>query len=55
LRPKDLKTITPGQSGKLILSIGKAYNHPQISGLYTRLMRDEVLAEWRKDQHLLTF
>lgn len=36
-------------TGDLYLSIGKVYNRPQISGWYTRLMRDEVLAEWRFD------
>jgi len=33
-------------TGDLFLSIGADYNQGQISGLYTRLMRDEVLAEW---------
>jgi len=37
-------------TGDLFLSIGPDYDHKQISGLYTRLMRDEVLAEW-KDNH----
>jgi hypothetical protein len=32
-------------TGKLFLSIGKNYNTKQISDFYTRLMRDEVLAE----------
>jgi hypothetical protein len=32
-------------TGDLFLSIGDEYNTRQISGLYTRLMRDEVLAE----------
>ncbi len=36
-------------SGDLFLSIGPAYNQPQISGWHTRLMRDEVLAEWRQE------
>jgi hypothetical protein len=33
-------------TGELFLSIGKDINIPQIEGIYTRLMRDEVLAEW---------
>ena len=33
-------------TGELFLSIGKEINYPQIAGLYTRLMRDEVLAKW---------
>ena len=38
-------------SGDLFLTIGPRFNRKQISGLYTRLMRDEVLAEWeREDQ-----
>jgi hypothetical protein len=32
-------------TGELFLSVGKQYNTKQISTLYTRLMRDEVLAE----------
>ena len=32
-------------SGELFLSIGETYNQKQISGWYTRLMRDEVLVE----------
>lgn len=33
-------------SGNLFLTIGPHYDRKQISGIYTRLMRDEVLAEW---------
>ena len=36
-------------SGDLYLAIGPAYDEAQVSGWYTRLMRDEVLAEWRAD------
>jgi hypothetical protein len=36
-------------TGDLYLAIGEAYDKAQIAGLYTRLMRDEVLAEWRDD------
>ena len=36
-------------TGDLFLSIGSDYNYKQISGLYTRVMRDEVLAEWKED------
>jgi len=32
-------------TGQLFLSIGNQYNRKEISKLYTRLMRDEVLAE----------
>ena len=33
-------------TGDLFLTIAPDYNRRQISGWYTRLMRDEVLAEW---------
>lgn len=33
-------------TGDLFLTIGPQYDREQISGWYTRLMRDEVLAEW---------
>jgi hypothetical protein len=33
-------------SGDLFLTIGPEYDHQQIAGWYTRVMRDEVLAEW---------
>ena len=33
-------------TGSLQLSIGSAYNESQVSGWYTRILRDEVLAEW---------
>jgi hypothetical protein len=35
-------------TGELFLTIGQEYDEEQISGWYTRLMRDEVLAEWRE-------
>ncbi len=34
------------RTGELFLTIGAAYDRAQVSGWYTRLMRDEVLAEW---------
>jgi len=33
------------RTGDLFLTIGAKYDQKQIAGLYTRLMRDEVLAE----------
>jgi hypothetical protein len=36
-------------TGDLSLTIGPSFDKAQISGWYTRLMRDEVLAEWRQD------
>jgi len=48
-------TLTHSDStGDLFLSIGPAYDKKQISGLYTRLMRDEVLAELKKDSEELS-
>jgi hypothetical protein len=40
-------------TGQLFLSTGDRYNKRQISGLYTRLMRDEVLAELVQDKGCL--
>ena len=34
------------QTGDLFLTVAPAYDRGQISGWYTRLMRDEVLGEW---------
>jgi hypothetical protein len=36
-------------TGDLYLSVGPEYDRKAVSGLYTRLMRDEVLAEWCED------
>jgi hypothetical protein len=36
-------------TGELFLTIGAEYNQKQIAGLYTRLMRDEVLADMIRD------
>jgi len=41
--------------GELFLSIGAEYETKQISKLYTRLMRDEVLAELTDDEDNLIF
>jgi hypothetical protein len=44
-------TLTHSDStGDLFLTIGAQYDGKQISGWYTRLMRDEVLAEWQEDE-----
>jgi hypothetical protein len=42
-------------TGKLYLSIGREYDRKQISKLYTRLMRDEVLAELVNNEGNLEF
>jgi len=38
-------------TGDLFLTIGLDYDRRQISGWYTRLLRDEVLAEWYIDEN----
>ena len=35
-------------TGDLFLTVAAKYNRKQIAGWYTRLMRDEVLAEWQR-------
>jgi hypothetical protein len=41
-------------TGDLFLSIGAEYDQKQIAGFYTRLMRDEVLAEIINEGHELS-
>jgi magnesium dechelatase len=49
-------TLTHSDStGDLFLTIGKEFDREQISGWYTRLMRDEVLAEWRATEETPEF
>ncbi len=36
-------------TGDLFLTVGREYDREQLSGLQTRLMRDEVLAEWQEE------
>lgn len=43
--PRRYTLTHSDRTGDLFLSIGTQYQTEQISGLYTRLMRDEVLAE----------
>jgi hypothetical protein len=43
--PRRYTLTHSDRTGELFLSIGNQYNTRQISKLYTRLMRDEVLAE----------
>lgn len=38
-------------TGKLFLSIGIEFDKKAISGFYTKIMRDEILAEWLKDEN----
>jgi len=43
--PRRYTLTHSDRTGDMFLSIGTRYQTEQISGLYTRLMRDEVLAE----------
>lgn len=49
--PRRYTLTHSDRSGDLFLTIGVDFDHEQISGLYTRLMRDEVLAEWKMSQN----
>lgn len=42
-------------TGDLFLCIGSEFDYNQINNIYTRLMRDEVLAEWKNDNGELSF
>ena len=53
--PRRYTLIHSDWTGELFLSIGSRYDTKQISGLYTRLMRDEVLAEFTDDNDNLIF
>jgi hypothetical protein len=46
LSPRAYTLTHSDVTGELFLTIGKEINFPQIKGIYTRLMRDEVLAGW---------
>ena len=44
-------TLTHSDStGEMYLTIGPRHDNQQISGWYTRLMRDEVVAEWQSEE-----
>lgn len=49
LLPRRYTLTHSDTTGDLFLTIGPEYDREQISGWYTRLMRDEVLAEWQDD------
>lgn len=46
ISPRRYTLTHSDATGDLYLTIGADYDLSQVSGLYTRLMRDEVLAEW---------
>jgi len=47
LTPRCYTLTHSDRTGDLFLTIGRDVDHVQIGGWYTRLMRDEVLAEWK--------
>ena len=50
ITPRRYTLTHSDATGDLFLTIGPDYDRKQVSGWYTRLMRDEVLAEWREDK-----
>lgn len=52
--PRRYTLTHSDRTGDLYLTIGADYDYKQISGLYTRFMRDEVLAEWIEKQESLS-
>lgn len=49
LSPRRYTLTHSDSTGELFLTIAPEVDHKQISGWYTRLMRDEVVAEWQED------
>lgn len=49
LVPRRYTLTHSDATGDLFLTVGDDYDQKQIAGWYTRLMRDEVLAEWRDE------
>ena len=47
LTPRRYTLTHSDATGELFLTIGQEYDRKQIAGWYTRLIRDEVLAEWQ--------
>lgn len=50
MEPRRYTLTHSDLTGDLFLTIGPHYDRKAISGFYTRLMRDEVLAEWIVDK-----
>ncbi len=46
--PRKYTLTHSDTTGDLFLTIGPDYDNKQTSSLYTRFMKDEVLAEWQK-------
>ncbi len=47
ISPRRYTLTHSDTTAELFLTIGPDYNESQISGWYTRFMRDEVLADWK--------
>lgn len=45
--PRKYTLTHSDQTGDLFLTVSKNYDKKQISNLYTKFMRDEVLGEWK--------
>jgi hypothetical protein len=50
LQPRCYTLTHSDSTGDLFLTIAEDFDRQQISGWYTRLMRDEVLASWQLDE-----
>ncbi len=48
--PRRYTLTHSDRTGDLFLTIGSEYDNERLSELQTRLMRDEVLAEWIEDE-----
>jgi hypothetical protein len=46
ISPRRYTLTHSDNTGDLFLTIGADHDRAQVGGLYTRLLRDEVLAEW---------
>lgn len=51
--PRRYTLTHSDRTGDLFLTVSSEFDYKQISELYTRLMRDEVLAEWKTEQDRL--
>ncbi|MGD8813039.1 MAG: staygreen family protein [Anaerolineales bacterium] len=50
ITPRAYTLTHSDTTGELFLTVGSDVNQEQISGWYTRFMRDEVVAEWRMQE-----
>jgi hypothetical protein len=46
--PRRYTLTHSDRTGDMFLGVGREFCKEQVSGIYTRFMRDEVLAEWRE-------